>query len=63
MTDEPKIIHAARKDRDGPDISACPDHPNTEPEVSFGLAGGGYGAYTYCPECFRVLTKTLEHDA
>ena len=29
-------------------------------EVGFGLAGGGYGAYTYCPKCGDILSKTQE---
>lgn len=29
-------------------------------EVGFGLAGGGYGAYTYCPQCGGMLSKTQE---
>jgi len=40
----------------------CPDHPALEPEVGFGLAGGGYGAYTYCSECGRILSKMQEHE-
>jgi hypothetical protein len=40
----------------------CPDHPTQEPEMGFGLAGGGYGAYSYCPICHRILEKTQEHD-
>ena len=40
----------------------CIDHPDVEPEVGFGLAGGGYGAYTYCPECSRILDKTYENE-
>jgi hypothetical protein len=30
--------------------------------MGFGLAGGGYGAYSYCPVCGRILHKTQEHD-
>jgi hypothetical protein len=41
----------------------CPGHPDVEPEVGFGLAGGGYGSYLYCPECGLVLQKWQEHDA
>lgn len=41
--------------RDGPAV--CPDHPNVEPEVGFGLAGGGYGPYTYCGQCGKLLSK------
>lgn len=61
---EPKpLIHIDHKDRSDSDFSACPEHPEVEPEVGFGLAGGGYGAYTYCPRCHRILTKTQEHEA
>lgn len=30
-------------------------------DVGFGMAGGGYGAYGYCPECGAILWKTEEH--
>lgn len=43
------------------DSLLCPDHLQVEPEIGFGLAGGEYGAYTYCPECGRVLSKTQDH--
>lgn len=33
-----------------------------EPEMGFGLAGGGYGAYSWCPICGVILHKTQEHD-
>ena len=26
-------------------------------EVGFGLAGGGYGAYTYCPQCGGMMSQ------
>ena len=38
----------------GPDV--CPTC-GVDLEIGFGLAGGGYGAYTYCPE-HGVLSKT-----
>lgn len=38
----------------------CPDHPKEEPEMGFGLAGGGYGPYSYCPVCHRILDKDQE---
>jgi len=47
-------------------MSEKPEHapdcanPNAEPEVGFGLAGGGYGAYTYCPHCYAILDKVQE---
>ena len=44
-------------------MDKCP-HCGTELEVGFGLAGGGYGAYTYCPsdECGKYFDKTQERD-
>jgi hypothetical protein len=32
------------------------------PESSYGLAGGGMGSYTFCPECGAVLDKVLDHQ-
>lgn len=37
----------------------CP--ADQEPEMGFGLAGGGYGSYSYCPRCGAILDKTEEH--
>ncbi len=48
--------------REGPDIDKCPDHPDAEQEMGYGLAGGGMGVYTYCSICGRVLTKTMDQD-
>lgn len=62
MSDDKSRIHIDPRERTTPDVDVCPDHPDVEPEVGFGLAGGGYGSYTYCPVCYRVLTKTMEHD-
>jgi hypothetical protein len=44
-------------------MDKCP-HCGTELEVGFGLAGGGYGAYTYCPaeDCGKYFDKTQEPD-
>lgn len=37
----------------------APDCPaDKESEMGFGLAGGGYGAYTYCPDCGAILWKS-----
>lgn len=41
----------------------CPDHKKYPSEIGFGLAGGGYGTYTYCTICGKVLSKTQEEDA
>jgi hypothetical protein len=42
----------------------CP-HCGTDLEVGFGLAGGGYGAYLYCPaeECGKYFDKMQERDS
>lgn len=42
-------------------MDKCP-HCGTELEAGFGLAGGGYGAYTYCPaeDCGKYFDKTQE---
>lgn len=45
------------KDKDG----KCPTC-GSELEMGFGLAGGGYGPYSYCPKCEQVIDKTQEHD-
>lgn len=41
----------------------CP-HCGAELETGFGLAGGGYGAYTYCPTepCGKYFHKTQMRD-
>jgi len=31
-----------------------------ETEMGFGLAGGGYGTYNYCPKCYFIFHKTQE---
>jgi hypothetical protein len=66
MSDDDKtgIIHIARAEQDPniPNVDRCPDHPTLEPESGFGMAGGGMGVYTYCPECMKILSKTQIHD-
>jgi hypothetical protein len=34
---------------EAPLLNVCP-HCGTETEHGFGLAGGGYGVYVYCPK-------------
>lgn len=34
----------------------------TETQMGFGLAGGGYGAYRFCPTCEEILEKWQEDD-
>lgn len=42
--------------------SPCP-HCGGATAVGFGLAGGGYGAYTYCEDCSLVVSKSPEVDS
>lgn len=43
------------------DTGVCPNCAGYTEEC-FGLAGGGYGIYTYCHVCELVVTKTDEED-
>ena len=54
MTDPHEIIEEAMTERQT--CSAC----GSEAEIGFGLAGGGYGAYAYCPKCEVILEKWQE---
>jgi len=38
----------------------CSKHPEAIPEMGYGLAGGGIGAYSYCPVCYTILNKTQD---
>jgi hypothetical protein len=58
MTDT--IIHVSHSKFTPQEHAADCSRP--EEEVGFGLAGGGYGAYGYCPECYATLWKSEEHD-
>jgi len=40
-----------------PEDSSCP-HCGGELQTGFGLAGGGFGPYTYCEACRKVTSKT-----
>ncbi len=42
--------------------SKCPTC-GAETEIGFGLAGGGYGPYTYCPNCEIVTSKSPDPEA
>ena len=63
MSDEKKtVIHidTAHKRDDLPEFyqgDHCPKCGG-EQEVGFGLAGGGYGVYTYCPRCEQITSKS-----
>ena len=43
----------------------CPEHPDQTAENSpggFGLAGGGFGAYSICNICGRIFNKFVIPD-
>lgn len=65
MSDDKIHVHidAAEQRADIPEIGPdkCPKC-NVEAESGFGLAGGGYGVYTYCPQCGAMLSKTQVHE-
>lgn len=31
-------------------------------ETGFGMAGGGYGVYSFCPQCGQMLSKCQVED-
>lgn len=67
MTDEKitVLIDSAKQDSRLPAMDQairCPDHPDEEPSVGFGLAGGGFGPYTVCPVCCRILSKDQSEE-
>ena len=60
--DDPVIIHidAANKREGLPEYSQddpCP-HCGGPTESGFGLAGGGFGVYSYCVRCEKVVSKS-----
>lgn len=38
----------------------CPKCLTTNLEMGFGLAGGGYGPYSFCPQCGIVVNKSQD---
>lgn len=69
MTEEPKItlhIDSGEQHPGLPEFDEtvkCPDHPTARVETGYGLAGGGYGVYTLCSTCCRILSKSQDPDA
>lgn len=60
------IIHVAPVDQEAPQPGNedCPHDPK-DWERGYGFAGGGLGAYWWCPHCDKVVSKTqdLGNDA
>lgn len=46
-------LHLIQSDR-------CPKCLSTNLEMGFGLAGGGYGPYSFCPTCGIVVHKSQD---
>lgn len=44
----------------GSNADRCPKCLTTNLEMGFGLAGGGYGPYSYCPTCGIVVNKSQD---
>ncbi len=67
MVDDDKIhihIDAAERAAHLPEYQQdlpCPTC-GTPPETGFGLAGGGFGIYSYCSKCGIILTKSETSD-
>jgi hypothetical protein len=41
------------------DMLRCSEH-DVPSKTGFGMAGGGFGVYSYCPTCGKVLSKSIE---
>lgn len=41
----------------------CKDHPTSPVHENYGLAGGGFGPYTVCDSCCKVLSKSEDLTA
>ena len=68
MSDEAEklvvFIDSAEKDSALPEFdqdAPCP-HCGGKTETGFGLAGGGFGIYAFCPACEMVTSKSEEPD-
>ena len=53
-------IDSSVQDPNIPDTDKCPDHPDAIPEMGYGMAGGGVGVYSFCPECGKLLSKSQD---
>ena len=57
-------IDAANKREELPEFdqdAPCPKCGGRT-ETGFGLAGGGYGVYAFCPQCGEVTSKSETSD-
>lgn len=51
-----------RKDLIGYDENGCCGKCHGKLKHGFGMAGGGFGVYDYCPKCEEVVHKTEVHE-
>ena len=64
MADVVKVhVDLADVDPAIPQTDRCPEHPDAEPEMGYGAAGGGMGVYVYCSVCGTMLSKTQDEGA
>jgi hypothetical protein len=64
MADEPTFhLDLSEQDSELPEVhpDECPDC-KVPAEMGYGLAGGGIGAYSYCPQCGKLLAKTQDPE-
>jgi hypothetical protein len=64
MSDEPEFhLDFSEQDPELPEVhpDECPDC-KVPAEVAYGMAGGGIGAYSYCPQCYKILAKTQDEQ-
>lgn len=64
MTSEPKVhLDFSEQRPELPEVhpDECPDC-KVPAELGYGFAGGGIGAYSYCPQCGKLLAKTQDQQ-
>lgn len=58
------FLDFAEKEKGLPELNDDPCPVCNGPvAVQYGLAGGGIGCYSFCPECGIVTSKTVDADA
>jgi hypothetical protein len=63
--DEPKFhLDFSEQDPELPKVhpDECSDC-KVPAEFGYGMMGGGIGAYSYCPQCGKLLAKTQDSEA
>lgn len=62
MTEKKQSVHVDSAEiHDGiPPFDEQIMHCGVVGETGYGLAGGGFGIYTYCPECGAITSKSQD---